>query len=237
MRCWSIRSALACDLTSLLSVRLKSEFSPSGFLHVVAGCGAAVLRSWGAAGAGFAGFWCTGQAGQGRVDVPEIPADPGGGEPASGGGAFPGLAQILGQRPGQPELGMRGDDQPGPAVRCLRGAGLRAGPAQDLLEQPERVLDIETAQERLPPVGNLGWRGASDRAPQPDRLGVAVTGQVIDLQADQGAVNDGQLTVVIQPAGAVSEPGMQPVPAAGPRRAITSGVRAGDVLRRRPGLR
>src|SRR5437588_12098748 len=96
-------------------------------------------------------------------------------------------------------------------------------------------LQIETAQVRLPPVGNLGRGGAGGRAPQPDRLGVAVTGQVINLQADQGAVNDGQLTVVFEPAGAVSEPGMQPVPAAGPRRAMAGGVRSGDVLRRRPG--
>ena len=42
------------------------------------------------------------------------------------------------------------DDQPGPPVRRLRVTDRRGGPAEDLFEQPERVLQIETAQERLP---------------------------------------------------------------------------------------
>jgi hypothetical protein len=122
--------SLACDLTFLLSVRLQSEFSLDGLADVVALCGPAVEGTGWPPGTGFAGFRRTGWTGDLRPDVPEPPPDPGGGEPAcSGGRAFPGLAQILGQWPGQPELGMRGDDQPGPAVRCLRGAGLGAGPA------------------------------------------------------------------------------------------------------------
>jgi hypothetical protein len=54
-------------------------------------------------------------------------------------------------------------------------------PAQGLLEQPEGVLDIETTQERLPPPVDILRRGIGCRAPQPDRFGVAVTGQMIDL--------------------------------------------------------
>jgi len=43
---------------------------------------------------------------------------------------------------------------------------------------------IETAQERLPQPVHLIGGGAGGRAPQPDRLGVAVAGQVIDGQPD-----------------------------------------------------
>jgi hypothetical protein len=58
-----------------------------------------------------------------RVDVPEPAADPSGGEPARGGGALPGAAEVVGQRPGEAQLGVAGDDQPGPAVG---GLGVRS---------------------------------------------------------------------------------------------------------------
>jgi len=58
---------------------------------------------------------------------------------------------------------------------------------------------IETAQERLPQPVHLARGGAGGRAPQPDRLGVTVTGQVIDLQADQGSFDHRQRAIVIQP--------------------------------------
>ena len=45
---------------------------------------------------------------------------------------------------------MAGDDDPGPPVRGGRVTQFRGGPAKDLLEQPEGVLKIETAKERLP---------------------------------------------------------------------------------------
>jgi hypothetical protein len=38
------------------------------------------------------------------------------------------------------ELGMAGDDDPGPPVRGGRVPEFRGGPAEDLLEQPEGVL-------------------------------------------------------------------------------------------------
>ncbi len=44
------------------------------------------------------------------------------GEPPRGCGAFPGAAQVSGQRPGEAQLGMTGEDQPGPGQR-LRGRG------------------------------------------------------------------------------------------------------------------
>ena len=62
---------------------------------------------------------------------------------------------------GQAELGVRGDDQPGPAVGGGGVAELRAGPAEGLLEQPEGVFEVEAAQERLPASGRRRPRSAS----------------------------------------------------------------------------
>jgi len=50
----------------------------------------------------------------------------------------------------------------------------------------------------LPAADDLGGQsveiitavGGSARGPQPDRLGLAVTGQVLDLQADERAFHD-----------------------------------------------
>src|SRR4249920_4193322 len=105
----------------------------------------AVLRAWRAAGTGLSGFWRTGRAGQGRADVPESPADPGWGQPARRGGPFPGQAQVIGQWPGEAELGVAGDDEPGPPVGGGGVADLGGGPAEDLLEQPEGVFEVEAA--------------------------------------------------------------------------------------------
>ena len=84
------------------------------------------------------------------MDVPEPAADPGGSQPARRGGPFPGQAQVCSEGAGEAELGVGGDDQPGPPVRGGRVAEFRGGPPEDLLEQPEGVFKIETAKERLP---------------------------------------------------------------------------------------
>jgi hypothetical protein len=44
------------------------------------------------------------------------------------------------------------------------------------------VLEVEAAQERLPPAVHVGRGGAGGGGPQPDGLGVAVAGQVLDLE-------------------------------------------------------
>jgi transposase len=123
------------------------------------------------------------------------------------------------------QLGVAGDGQPGPAVGGLGGAELRAGPAEGLLEQPEGVLKIEPTEKRLPPTVDVGGGGAGARRPQPPGLGVTVAGRVVDLQADQRALDDGQLVVVVQPVGPVGEPVMQPVPTAGHRGAAAAHLR------------
>ena len=49
------------------------------------------------------------------------------------GRAVPRAAQVRGERTGQAQLGVGGDDQPGPPVGGGRVADLGCGPAQDLL--------------------------------------------------------------------------------------------------------
>jgi hypothetical protein len=141
---------------------LERGFPLGRFPHVVAGCWAAVLRAGWASGAGFAGFRCTGRLGCFRADVPKSPADTGRGQPAWRGGPFPGVAQVRSERAGEAQLGVAGDDQPGPPVRRLRVADFRGGPAEDLPVQAEGVLKIETAQERLPQPVHVSGRGAGD---------------------------------------------------------------------------
>src|SRR3954464_4353029 len=150
----------------------------------------AVAGAGWASGAGPAGFGCTGREQGCRADVPKPPADPGWGESLRPGGAFPGAAQIGDEGSGQPKLGVRGDDQPGPAVGCGGGPDLRCGPAQGLFEQPESVFEVEAAQEGLPPAVDIGCGGTDCGGPQPHGLGVTVAGQMLDLQPDQGALDD-----------------------------------------------
>jgi hypothetical protein len=116
----------------------------------MAGGGAPVLRSWRAAGSGFAGFRRAGQAGQRLADVPEPSPDPGRGQAAGRAGPLPGQPEVGGEGADEAELGAAGQDEPGPPVGGGRIAELGPGPAEHLLEEPERVLDIETPQERLP---------------------------------------------------------------------------------------
>lgn len=58
----------------------------------------------------------------------EPPADPGRGETTELGRPLPGAAEVGGQRSGQAELGVGGDDQPGPPVRRRGRTESRAGP-------------------------------------------------------------------------------------------------------------
>ncbi len=60
--------------------------------------------------------------------------------------------------------------------------------------------------------------------PQPYRLGVAVPGQPVDDQPDQGAFHDGQFAVVGGPAGAALQLLMCPIPGVGERLTVAGGV-------------
>jgi hypothetical protein len=87
-------------------------------------------------------------------------------------------------------LGVRDDHQPGPAIGCARIPQFRDGPTQGLLEQPERVLDVEATQECLPAAVDIRRCGVHVGPPQPDRFRVTTAGQVTDLQPDDGAGDD-----------------------------------------------
>ena len=196
-----------------------------GLPDVVVGCGLAVAGAGWAAGSCSGGFRCAGGERRDRADVPEPSSDSGGGEPSWWGGFLPGAAQVTGEGPGEAELGVDGDDQPGPAVGGLRGADLWAGPAEGLFEQPEGVFQVEAAQERLPGAVDVDGGDTGGRRPQPDGLGVTVAGQVVDLQADEGPFDDREVAGVVdlqadegpfddrevagvvEPAGAVGQPG------------------------------
>src|SRR6266851_7274107 len=150
-----MRRVSACYLILLPAAFLFWLVSLDGLAHVVAGGRAAVLRSGRSAGSGSAGFRRAGQTGQCLADVAEPAADPGGGQPAGRAGPLPGQPEVFGESAGQPELGVAGDDDPGPPVGGRRITQLRARPAENLFQEPERVFDIKPAQERLPGAVHL----------------------------------------------------------------------------------
>src|SRR5438034_2831389 len=106
--------------------------SCDGLAHVVAGGRAPVLRSRWPAGSWFAGFRCAGQIGQRLADVPEPAADPGGSQASGRAGPLPGQPQVGGQVAGEIQLGVAGEDEPGPPVGGGRVAEPGPGPAENL---------------------------------------------------------------------------------------------------------
>src|SRR5271157_2217649 len=204
---------------------------PGGFPHVMAGGRAAVPGTGRAPGSWFAGFRCRCEGGQCAVDVPESLADPGGGQAAGRGGALPGQAEVFGDAAGEPELGQGGQDQPGPPVGGGGVAEPGAGPAEDLLEEPECVFDIETPQERLPAAVYPGGIRGGIGGPQPHRPGVMVVRQVIDGELDKGALDDRQLALVACPGAAGLQPGVHAVPGAGGGSAVPAGLAGGGHVR------
>ena len=66
----------------------------------------------------------------GSPGCPETPGGPAPGQPSRR-GPFPGQAQVCHEWPGEAELGMAGDDQPGPPVGGGRVAEIGGGPAED----------------------------------------------------------------------------------------------------------
>src|SRR5512139_53809 len=111
----------------------------------MAGCGGPVDGAGWASWAWGGGFRCPRRVGDLRSDVPKPSTHAGRGEPAWRNGSFPRTAQIGGDVAGEAELGVGGDDQPGPAVGGGRVAQPGCGPAQSLFEQTEGVFQVESA--------------------------------------------------------------------------------------------
>ena len=99
-------------------------------------------------------------------------------------------------------------------------------PSKVLFEEPERVLDIEAAAEHRPPVINF-VRGVRDglRDPQPDGFRGPVTGQPLDPETDETALDDRGRPVMVRPCPTGFEFRMHPTKGAGP------GVTTGESLR------
>ena len=91
---------------------------------------------------------------------------------------------------------MAGDDDPGPPVSSGRVANLRDGPAEGLGTGGRCAQDrtgARTPATAGPPQQGHCRYGRTTATPA---SGIPVTGQVINLQADQGALDHRQVTVV-----------------------------------------
>jgi hypothetical protein len=108
---------------------------------------------------------------------------------------FPGEPEVGGESTGQSELGVRGEDEQGPRFG-LRGAELGRGPA----EGPSKcMLDVEAQQVGAEPAFKIHL--AASGPAQPQRLLRAATGlgQVLDVEADDGAAHDRQVARCLEP--------------------------------------
>ena len=64
------------------------------------------------------------------------------------------------------------------------------------------MLDVESSKEDPPEAVDVVRGGVGVAVPQPQRLGVAVAGQVLDGQVDQGTFDDGKFALVVGPGAA-----------------------------------
>lgn len=138
------------------------------------------------------------------ADVPKPAADPMRAQwPGRIWRPFPRMAKVTSERDGQAELGVGGNDQPGPAVGLLGGADPGRGPPQGALGEPEGVLGVEAAQVGPPHHVQVRQQPRRAAPPQPQRFvrGAAV-GKPLDLDADHRARYDlGPLAAGEVPAG------------------------------------
>jgi len=121
-----------------------------------------------------------------------------------------------------------GGDDLGPALALVGGVDTGPGPAQGLFEELEGVFQVEAVQEGLPQAIHLGVGELGSGVPQPHRFGVTITGQPLDLELDDAALDEGQRALVRFPRRAVPQPRVQPVPSAGAGGAVAAGGGEGD---------
>ena len=149
--------------------------------------------------------------------------------PAGIGLFLPGAAQAGSQRAGEQELGVRGHDEPGPAVGLPGIADFRGGESEGALEELEGVLDVEPGEVGAPEL--VQGQGAGSGVPQPHgAVRVAAVRQAFDGDVDEGAVQDGQLLSSGEPAAVAVDEGMDAVPGPGPDGAVKGRVRQRELL-------
>ena len=139
---------------------------------------------------------------------------------------LPGQAGDGREVAGDPELGVGGDQEPGPAVG---GGGVpqqRPGPAELLLEEPERVLEVEPPQVGLPQDGDqVRRRGPGTEAHSHIGFGAArrpggrAARNRIRVPSMTGSVLAGG--PVLEPAGAAVHLLVDPRPGRDGNRAVT----------------
>ena len=96
--------------------------------------------SFGASWAGGSGFWWTGWGAQCWGKSSKLSSDAGGGESAGFALSFPWEAEVVDEVSGEAELGVGGEDEPGPAVGLFGGAQRGGPPAEGVLEELRRCV-------------------------------------------------------------------------------------------------
>jgi hypothetical protein len=142
----------------------------------------------------------------------------------AGSGCFsPWPAEAGGRGAGEQELGVRGHEEPDPAV-CLAGvADFRGGEAEGALEELEGVLDVEACEVGAPEL--VQGQGAGAGMPQPHgAVRVASVGQALDGDVDESAAQDRQFLPSGEPAAVAVDEGVDAVPGLGADGAVESGV-------------
>ena len=85
------------------------------------------------------------------VGVAKPPPDPARRQRPGGIGLFlPGPPEAACQGPCEQELGVRGHEEPDPAVSLTGGPDLRGGEAEGALEELEGMLDVESGEVGAP---------------------------------------------------------------------------------------
>jgi hypothetical protein len=187
---------------------------------------AAALRASGGSPAGFRRIRWSAHRRQECCETPQH----------AGRGQTPGPLRTLPRQPSvgdpdarQPELGVGGQDQPGPPVGLFGVSEPRSGPAQGLLQEADSVFEVEPAAVRLPEEVEI--RLALPAPPQSQLLGLAgLPGQLAHLDQDHIGSHDGRS---LAPVALPYAPGLgvQPQQAPDAHRAVIVALAA--VLGRR----
>ncbi|MEZ5383493.1 MAG: hypothetical protein R2754_17060 [Microthrixaceae bacterium] len=104
---------------------------------------------------------------------------------------------VLDEWFGESELGVAGGDELGPPVGLFGGADRWCGPPEGVLDEPEGVFDVEAAEVGAGCKADVDGVGACRPEPQGVAVvGAGVFGEVVDVDADDGAGDDGGLVEV-----------------------------------------
>lgn len=123
-------------------------------------------------------------------------------------GSFPGEFVVGDEVSGEPELGVGGCDGPGPPVGLFGGADRGGDPAEGVLREPEGVLDVEAVQVGAGTKVEVGLPGSGPPEPQGLFGSAGGFGEEFDVDADDGALDDGE-RLMVGPVAAAVEAGVE----------------------------